>query len=443
MHTMQRPKRPPLGEDGSPRGEGSSPLGEDGSPRGEDSSPVAEDSAPRGVLCRLGKAVLVPVLLFVWLGTPAVGADGPEAPWLSMAFSYERWDLDTGGGREAFGQTCGELAFEYPELARGLRARAYLPLFWTRDGEADATLSGLGDAQVRFQYQPGRSTWRYTAGLDLPTGRTGLDETEARVAARAMASRVLDLRLKRPGEGLDLFGGLSWGLPAGRNTALGVAVAGYVKGAYDLYTTAEGATVEADPGERLHLSLRLLAREHDQDPNWTFRAMLSGQLATPTEIEREGTTAEVREGAQLTAEAAYDRRLGDAARGGVTFYALARDANESDEALVVAEETLGLSTRWVSELGLFYTRPLFGTRARVAVIHTVYRMDASRGVNSRMTALVVESRRPLSPRLELASEIELGVGKTPWAGATAGDWEKRTLSGFGLRLQGIYRWGAE
>lgn len=407
-------------------------------PVGGDEAPLRRRRLGAWLLASLLGAVLVAVL-----ATPAAGAARAEASSLSAAFSYEHWGLDTGGG-DAFGQACSELALEVPELARGLRARVYLPLFWTRDGEADASLSGLGDAQVRLQYQPRRGTWRYTAGLDLPTGRTGLDEDEARVAARAMASRVLDLRLKRPGEGLDLFAGVSWGLPLGRNTALGLAAAGYVKGAYDLYTTAGGVTVDADPGERLHLSLRLLAREHDQDPDWTFRATVGGQLATPTGLEREGATAEVREGAQLTAEAAYDRRLGDTARGGVTFYGLARDVNESDDALVVSEEILGLSTRWISEVGLFYARPLFGTRGRVSLTHTVYRMDPSRGVNSRMTTLALESHRPLSARLALATEITLGVGRTPWAAeASSADWEKRSLSGFGVRLQGIYRWDAE
>jgi hypothetical protein len=400
-------------------------------------------AVPRAVRCGctfLRAAAGLCAAVFILTGFHSAEILAEESPTFGLSLAHYSWSLDTEGGGTHFGQTAAEALLDWPALFEGVSARVYLPMHWTRDGESDTALDGLGDAQIRLQYKPARSAWRFTGGCDLPTGQTGLSEAESRVAARVMASRVLDLRLKRPGEGLDLFAGLSYGYPVGRNTALGLAAAGYWKGAYDLYTTTGGATVSADPGERLHLSLQLLAREHDQDPEWTFRSNLATQFASRTSIEQQASRADISEGAQLTLDLSYDRRLGDNTRGGLLLYLLARDDSRSDEARIVAEEVLGIATRWVSEVGLFYARPLLGTRARFTLAQTAYRMDSSDGVNSRMTTLGIESERDVHERLVLEGALQFSFGKTPWDRADeTGGWEKRSLTGLQARLQGTYR----
>ena len=385
------------------------------------------------------------VVIFRWLllvallaGVAAVGARADTGSAVTASLLYQSWSLDTDEGAADFGQTVTEVRFNLGGRSSPFSLRGYVPIFWTDDQEADASLSGLGDAQLRLQWKRPRSALKLTAGVDLPTGQTGLSEEEARVAARVMASRVLDLRLKRPGEGLDLFGGASLGTSLGRNTALGFAAAAYLKQSYDLYESTDGTTVEANPGERLHLSLSFLAREHDEDPDWDFKATLGSQVAGATSIEQGDLRSEINEGAQLTFDAMYGRRLGEGQRLALSAFVLARDRSHSDDAQIVAEEILGISTRSVTEIGLSYARPMLGMAGVFAVTQTAYRMDPSKGVNSRMTMLKATLGKRLSSRAYLDGQIRYGFGRTPWAGdATSGSWEKHSLSSlqFGLQVR--------
>jgi len=379
---------------------------------------------------------LLLVALFVSLAAGGAQADTGSA--ITTSLLYQSWSLDTDDGALDFGQTVTEVKFKFMGRSSPLSLRGYVPIFWTDDQEADASLSGLGDAQIRLQWKRPHSALKLIAGADLPTGQTGLSEEEARVAARAMASRVLDLRLKRPGEGLDLFGGASLGTSLGRNTALGFAAAANLKQAYDLYEASDGTMVEANPGERLHLSLSLLAREHDEDPNWDFKATLGAQAASATSITQGEASSEISEGAQLTFDAAYGRRVGEGQRLALTIFVLARDRSTSDDAQIVAEEVLGISTRSVTELGLSYARPMLGMAGVFALTQTAYRMDPSQGVNSRMTMLKAMLGKRLSGRIHLDGQIGYGFGRTPWASdATSDAWEKRSLNSlqFGLQMR--------
>ncbi len=379
--------------------------------------------------CVLACALAVP---------PACAGQGA----VTTSFSSQSWTLDLDGSEAAFRQNLFSVSFDLPQLRGPFGLRGYVPFASTSDETEDAKLSGLGDTQLRLAYRREGSPWSATAGIDLPTGKTGLSTDEYIVASRILASRVLDFGLKRPGEGLDLTAGIASATAIGRNTVLGLAVAGYLKGEYTMYEGESESRLKASPGSRVHASLSLLLREHDVDPVWDLSTALGVQLAAASELTQNGATTRVREGPQASLEGTYGRRMGDAGRLAVSLYLLGRGSNELEDGDLPAAEILGISTRWVTELGASYTR-MFPDLADLTAgfSHAVYRNDATGGVNSRMTGLELRAARALGQRWRGEISLRKAFGRTPWTSADdATGWKQRGLSGMqaGLALEGTF-----
>ncbi|MCK4414897.1 MAG: hypothetical protein KAY32_15290 [Candidatus Eisenbacteria sp.] len=379
--------------------------------------------------------------LVFWTNAPrsqAAGAESPPlpAPTATAHVQVQNWTVELPGGEAAFRQTLVATSFTLPALHPTLSLRGYVPVAWSTDEEADADLSGLGDARLRLTYRRPAASWSLTGGIDLPTGKTSLTTNEYQVAARMLASRVLDFGFKRPGEGFDIMLGAAAARPVGRNTVLGLAAAGYLKGAYTVHEPEGGERLRAEPGDRLHLSLSLLVREHDQNPDWDLRTALGLQIAQASWLDQGATREQVREGVAGTLEAVYGRRLGIEDRLTLSLFLLARDRYRLEEGAYPVADILGISTRWVGEVGASYRHPVHGLADLcVRVVHAGFRVDPGAGVNSRVTSLALSAERLIGGKTTLGLRATYGFGRTPWTSAEdPARWVKRNLAGTTLGI---------
>ncbi len=361
---------------------------------------------------------------------------------ISTSFLTQAWTVDAADGKPRFQQDLWAIQVSSLRLAGPLTLQGYLPIATTTDDQSGVRLSGAADAQVRACWHRPVSRWRATLGIDLPTGQTALSVEEYRIAASILASRVLDLQLKRPGEGQDLFASIAYGLPLGRNTTTGLAVGGCFNSEYTLYKTADGLEQRLLPGNRLHISASLLAREHDLDPDWDLGLVLGCELAGGMELRCADQVTRVTEGIQGRVEATYAHRIGQDDRIGLSALLWARDRNSSPDAELPVIDYLGISTRFVAREEAAYTvihRSL--PRITVSIAHSAFRIDPWEAVNSYLGLAAVEVEQPAGRSAALYARAGVGFGQTVWM-ATGTDGQERrddcrlngTRLGVGVRL---------
>ncbi len=377
---------------------------------------------------------LVPLAIAAAANAHAAGAADSHASALVV---NRAWSIDLPEESARLRQTLVGASVSIEDLHPQLRLRAYVPVAWSRDGSEGTEINGLGDAQIRASWQGRGRPWSLQAGLDLPSGKTALTLTEARVASRMLASRVLDFNLKRPGEGLDFMLGASTARPIGRNTVAGLAVAGHVKGAYTLYED-DGGEQKAEPGHRLHVALSLLAREHPDDPNWTLDMTLAAQAAGEYVLRSDGDRGEVTidEGLQVTLDGRYRRRVSDVTHVGLFAYLMGRDRNRAEGATVAEIEALGVATRWLAEVGASYERSLEGIAdLGLRFSHGLYTLDPEDELNSRTSTVEVNAQRALGEAWQLRAFVGLSFGRTSWSDDDAVDAvSKHSITGTHLGL---------
>lgn len=400
--------------------------------------------------CRIGEAErpgsrslggkLCLALVMVTLATGYSG--DASASSLKTTVSRQQWSLGLTDGSD-FHQGLASAQLRLPRINDSqFSLSAFMPYAWTEDKDAQASLSGVGDAQVRGTWKSRSSRWALTAGLDLPTGKNPLSANEYIVATRILASRVLDFQFKRPGEGFDLMASVAHSIPVGRRTVLGFAAAGFLKGDYDVVTDAEGSLLRTAPGNRVHLSASLLAREHDRNPDWDLQTNLVLQIGGSSNLNQGSEEFEVDEGLQGTLDVAYGHRVGRSNRLNLYLYLLGRDVNQVNGQELLAVEVLGIGTRFVADAGASFTRPLGETSdLTFGAAHTVYRIESAGGVNSRITSFQLQLQKRWLPGTVLAVDGRFGVGNTPWTVADQPDtWERRDLHGWSFGLSTQFNW---
>jgi hypothetical protein len=365
-----------------------------------------------------------------------------SATTLKTSVMGQQWSLGLTGGSD-FQQALVAAQLHVPNINDGpLSVSAFMPFAWTSDDDANADLTGVGDAQLRGIWKSESSRWAFTAGVDLPTGKTPLSASEYIVATRIMASRVLDFYFKRPGEGLDFMVSAAHSIPIGRTTVLGFAAAGFLKGDYDVATNEEGVLIRTSPGNRIHLSASLLAREHNRNPDWDFRSSIALQIAGNATLSQGAESFDVEEGLQGSLDVAYGRRLGRSGRLGLFLYLLGREQMQVDGRDLLAVEILGIGTRWVVDVGTIYTWGISEvTDLSFGAAYTTYQLELADDVNSRVASFQVRATRTFLPRTVLSADLSFGFGSTPWSVADAvGTWERRDLRGWSFGLSTQFVW---
>ncbi len=96
-----------------------------------------------------------------------------------------------------------------------------------------AELDGLGDAKLKGFVHAWQRRLILSAGVNLPTGQTALEENEIRAAA-AVAPHVFGFRMKNYGGGFDLDLGAAVGFDAKENVTVGGGASFLLRGEYDL-----------------------------------------------------------------------------------------------------------------------------------------------------------------------------------------------------------------
>lgn len=389
------------------------------------------------ILPRLVSFLVVVISLLTWGGTPVVAATS-----LKTSVIGQQWSLGLTDGGD-FQQAFVAAQLDMSRINNSpFSLSAYVPYAWTSDNEADATLTGVGDALLRGSWKSRSSRWALTAGVDVPTGKTPLSASEYIVATRILASRVLDFNLKRPGEGLDLMASVAHSIPIGRTTVLGFAVAGFMKGEYDVASDTEGSLIRTAPGDRVHVSVSLIAREHDRNPDWDWRTNLVFQIAGDAHLTQGTEQFDLQEGMQGSVDIMYGRRLGRSSRLQLSLFLLGRDVNQVDGRDLLAVEILGIGTRWAADLGAIYTWPVAETTdLSFGVAHTMYQIEPAEDINSQVTSFQLQASRRFVPRTVLAVDLRYGLGSTPWTLADQpGTWERRDLRGWSVGLSTKFFW---
>ncbi len=373
----------------------------------------------------------------------AAAAAGAATPSVRTSLISQQWSLGLTDGSD-FRQTVLATQVHAPGLVHeAVTLDLYLPYSWTTDDPVDASISSVGDTQLRGSWRSPSRRWSVTVGMDLPTGKTPLSASEYVVASRILASRVLDFYVKRVGEGFDAMASVAHSYPIGRNTVLGVALAGFLKGEYDVAADLGLDPIVTEPGHRLHLSASLLAREHDRDPDWDLRASATLQLAGDSRLtQRDLATLDVAEGVQGTLELDHGRRIGREDRLRGFIYLLGREQTAVSGQDLPAIEILGIGTRWIAEFGASYTRPLPEIAdLTLSLAHAVYQIEAADDINSNVTTIELAAARRLSDRVAVSGEAGFGFGSTPWSElADLGTWERRDLTGWSLGVSARWSW---
>ncbi|MDY0110105.1 MAG: hypothetical protein RBT60_09235 [Candidatus Krumholzibacteria bacterium] len=168
----------------------------------------------------------------------------------NLGLIYTHWKLEGLGGELTLGQWLLPINGFLP-LGDDLEARYYV----ARVGNTlstiagDQELDGLTDLRVQIARSLARDRYLLSAGLNLPTGKTGLDPDGELPVMTLLTQNFMQLPARRLGEGfgLNLLAGTAatWG---GRR--VGFSVAFNYEGAYEAY---EGAG-DYDPGDSLVLT---------------------------------------------------------------------------------------------------------------------------------------------------------------------------------------------
>jgi len=391
----------------------------------------------------IGRTIWRRTLLSVALALPSVlGASSASDAVISMSLLTQAWTIRAAADEPRFQQDVYAISVHSLRLRGPLTLQGYLPVATTTDDQSGVSVSGAGDAQVRLSWHRPATRWRATLGIDLPTGQSALPEDEYRVAARMLASQVLDFQLKRLGEGPDLFGSISYGLPLGRNTMAGLALSGGLNSEYTLYRTVEGLEQRMHPGNRLRASASLLAQEHDQDPDWDLCVVLGGEVADQTELRFADRTSVVTEGIQGRLEATYAHRVGQDDRVSISALLSARDRNRSRDVELPVVEYLGIAVRSAARGEVSYTMVRqHWPRIALSVATAMFKIDPWEAIDSYVTLTGLEIEQPLRPWAALYAAARIGFGRTPWV-ASAADGQAEpddcrldgTSLGVGLRL---------
>jgi hypothetical protein len=130
-----------------------------------------------------------------------------------------------------------------------------------RDGESSSSLSGQSDLTLQAFFRTLENRLQVQAGTSFPTGTTGLDQEELRIA-RAISNPLLGFRLKQYGEGFDVSLGATYAFPLAGTTTLGIGAGFVSRGDY----TLQLGGADYDPASEGALSAGL-----DSEVNWGSR----------------------------------------------------------------------------------------------------------------------------------------------------------------------------
>ncbi|MBK8164352.1 MAG: hypothetical protein IPK64_00155 [bacterium] len=173
-------------------------------------------------------------------------------PEIETGFVMTGWTLEQGDRKVTVRQVVAPLSGFLP-----LRDNAELRYFLARgssqaevDGDVHR-LSGLSDLRFQFNRSLAQDRVFLALGLNLPTGKRGLDLESEWLVSHYLSQDFLSIPLRRLGAGLGLSF-MAGGAVERGPFLLGATVAYEIAGAYESYAGID----DYDPGDQFNLSLR-------------------------------------------------------------------------------------------------------------------------------------------------------------------------------------------
>lgn len=165
---------------------------------------------------------------------------GDAREWLSAMSetSYRSWSIELEDGSTHEARQVNSRLFSTMSLSPTFDLVLSTAGGWSQDRRADAAgLEAMGDVKAKgFLYALDRKLL-LSAGVNLPTGATALDEEEVR-ALQAIQPTVLGFRMREYGRGFGLDLGAAIGRDLTPRVTIGGGVGYLYQGEYDLDETA-------------------------------------------------------------------------------------------------------------------------------------------------------------------------------------------------------------
>ncbi len=388
----------------------------------------------------MGAAAVVCVVLSLVLVSPGLWPAPSCETLVSTAVDIQTWGIHQPGGDIPVKQVYAGVSFERDLSARPcVRVKAYLPLAWSK--YQDATITGPGDTGVRAVWRARSRRFSAVVGFDLPTGRTHLSLEQYKVATRALPSRLLDLELKRVGEGFDIVVGGSAARTVARNTVVGAALMLRSKGSYVAYEAEDEGSVRISPSEEVLLGLTLVSREHQEDPLWRFRAGIGFLYTGRVSIEPDEVPSfEIDPGPEVSLHASYYRWLKEGRWLDFWIRGLLRDESSVHGRPGLAPtEILGISVKRGVGIGFAYTRPFYGD-FKMGLEEMIFNGAKESGSGNSITWILIGWSREIDRYTSVEAGLRFGFGSTAWGDPfDTSTWHSVRISGSCIRVSATRR----
>lgn len=184
-------------------------------------------------------AILALVTALVLVGTSATaGVWFPEDRELlnvNLQNSFRSWTIeDKESGEEATIRQYAARLMASVDVLENVDLVVYGAGGFSQDRRAAVSeIAGLADTKLKAYGYLWEQRLVLSAGVNMPTGMTGLDDEEIR-AVQAISPTVLGFRMKNYGSGTDLDLAAALGYDLRRDLTVGGGVSYLVKGEYDL-----------------------------------------------------------------------------------------------------------------------------------------------------------------------------------------------------------------
>jgi hypothetical protein len=149
-----------------------------------------------------------------------------QTPMLKAETIFQSWSADS---TLSIWEFSTPLEFYYPFDRQS--SVAITTEFASAKGKNLSALSGLGDAQVSFNYQPGLNSLVLSLGLNLPSGKKEMPVLEFNTMS-ALSQNLFRFQVPVFGQGFGLSPGLTYALPVNEKVVLGLGIAYQLKTAY-------------------------------------------------------------------------------------------------------------------------------------------------------------------------------------------------------------------
>ncbi len=198
-------------------------------------------------------------ILFITTASLAAPADSAradafaEAPaWdIACSFALRNWKLVRGSEELKVSEIASPLS-----ITRRINEGGTLSLYLsgasaTSDGEEKQDISGLQDARLSWAQWFDGDRYHLRAGLGLPTGKAEI-ESGSEIVSGVVSNRILGLRTKRYGEGLNAFASGARAFALGDDAVASFGAGIEMKGKYD-FQVLNDETIEIQPGNEFFL----------------------------------------------------------------------------------------------------------------------------------------------------------------------------------------------